>query len=79
MLMEPVEIDSTAHVRAVLTEAHDRALAELFLYLTDGDVEGLGPFLQIFERHVVSFGCEGRKGLRSVAVGDVACGHLGSA
>ncbi len=31
--------------RAFLAEPHDRALAELLLDLTDGDVDGAGPFL----------------------------------
>jgi hypothetical protein len=48
---------------AVLAEAHDRALAELLFNLADGDIEGLVAFLQIFERHVVSFGCEGHPAL----------------
>ena len=32
-----------------LSEAHDRALAKLFLDLSNGDVEGSGAFLEIIE------------------------------
>ena len=57
MLIEPVEMASIGRDGAALAEAHDRALAELLLDLADGDVDGFGAFLQVFERHAVSLAC----------------------
>ena len=54
MLMEPVEMASIGCNRALLAEAHDGALAELFFDLTDSVVDGAGAFLQVVERHANS-------------------------
>ena len=53
MLMAPVEIASIGGDRALLAEAHDRALAELLFDLADGQFEGLVAFLLVvaIERH----------------------------
>ena len=48
MLIAPVGIDLDRGDAALLAEAHDRSLAELFLDLADGQVERLEAFLQFF-------------------------------
>ena len=55
MLIDPVEIDSIGAIGVALPEAHDRTLAELLFNLADGNVEGFGAFLEVIERHAVSF------------------------
>ena len=64
MLIAPVEIDSISAIGIALPEAHDRTLAELLFYLSNGNVEGFGAFLEVIERHAVSF-ARRRNGLRS--------------
>ena len=53
--------------RAARTEAHDRALAELLLYLADGDLDGFGAF--------AGYSLGGRHGLSILHAGHgTACG-----
>ena len=44
MLMAPVGIASIGWIGALLAEAHDRPLAELFFDLADGQIDGLDAF-----------------------------------